>query len=107
MSDERPLEKHTVEELREMAHSIKGIEGIGTMKKAELINAITAVKDIPLVSVKEKSVQNISDIKKSIKILKQEMVNLDKGSNKIMAGQIRKKIGKLKKKTRKMAGQLS
>jgi hypothetical protein len=107
MSDEKPLEEHTVKELREMAHSIKGIGGISTMKKAELINAITAAKDVPLAPVKEKSAQTISDIKQNIKMLKQEMVNLYKGSNKIMAGQIRKKIGKLKKKTRKMAGQLS
>jgi len=107
MSDEKHLEKHTVKELREMAHSITGIKGISTMKKAELISAINAARDIPLIPVREKSTQSISDIKKNIKTLKQEMINLYKGGNKIMAGQIRKKIGKLKKRTRKMAGQLS
>ena len=39
---EKPLEKMTAKELREMALGLPGIEGVHAMKKEELITAIRA-----------------------------------------------------------------
>jgi len=107
MTEEKPLEKHTVKELKEMARAIEGIHGVSAMKKEELIDAIKAAKGVPLKTVRKKSVANIIDVKKKIKLLKQEVADIREKGDKIVARKIRKKIGKLKKRTRKMAGQLS
>ncbi len=107
MTEEKPLEKQTVKELREMARDIEGIHGVSAMKKDELIDAIKTAKGIPLKTVRKESVANITDVKKQIKLLKQEIADIREKGDKIAARQIRKKIGKLKKRTKKMAGQLS
>lgn len=107
MTEEKPLEKQTVKELREVARTIEGIHGVSAMKKDELIDAIKAAKGIPLKIVRKESVASIIDVKKNIRLLKQEMADIREKGDKIVARQIRKKIGKLKKRTRKMAGQIS
>jgi len=44
---EKPLEKMTAKELREMALGLQGIHGVHAMKKEELIIAIRAPKALP------------------------------------------------------------
>ena len=44
---EKPLEKMTVKDLREMAKEMPEIVGVHGMKKDELISAIKKVKGIP------------------------------------------------------------
>ena len=107
MTEEKLLEKHTVKELKEVARVIEGIHGVSAMKKDELIDAIQTAKDSPLKTVRKESVANMIDVKKNIRLLKQEMADIREKGDKIVARQIRKKIGKLKKRTRKMAGQIS
>jgi hypothetical protein len=102
MTEEKPLEKHTVKELKEIARGIEGIHGVSAMKKEELIDAIRAAKGIPLKAVREKSVTGLIDVKRNIKLLKQEMADIREKGDRIVARQIRKKIGKLKKRTRGM-----
>ncbi|MGD8900434.1 MAG: Rho termination factor N-terminal domain-containing protein, partial [Desulfobacterales bacterium] len=63
---EKPLEKMTVKELREIAKDIPGITGVHAMKKEELINGIKearGIKDEPL----KKAVGSLRELKLKIK----------------------------------------
>ena len=74
---EKPLEKMTAKELREMAMGLPGVHGVHAMKKEELITAIRAAKGITepepkkekrLVSKKEKVVLTSAELKKKVKV---------------------------------------
>jgi hypothetical protein len=76
---EKPLEKLTAKELREMALGIPGIHGVHAMKKEELITAIRAAKGIAepehkkekhAVVKKEKVVLSIAELKQKAKELR-------------------------------------
>ena len=66
---EKPLEKMTVTDLREMAKDMPGIVGVHGMKKDELIAAIKEVKGIKDEPVK-KTDASVAEIKKKIKAVK-------------------------------------
>jgi hypothetical protein len=53
---EKPLEKYTAKELREMALGLPGVHGVHAMKKEELIAAIRKAKGLPDEEKKEKKV---------------------------------------------------
>lgn len=97
MENEKPLEKRTVKELREMALEMEGIVGVSAMKKEELINAIKKVKDIPIKKVREKPVEGIPELKGRIKELKSKMGDTSQ------INFLRKRISRLKKRTRRLA----
>ena len=48
MAEEKPLEKMTVKELRDVAHGIEGLEGVSAMKKEALLIAIKEARGIPI-----------------------------------------------------------
>ena len=66
---EKPLEKMTVTDLREIAKEIPDIVGVHGMKKVELIAAIKKSKGIRDEPVK-KSDASLGEIKKKIKAIK-------------------------------------
>ncbi len=109
---EKPLEKMTAKELREMAMGLPGVHGVHAMKKEELITAIRAAKGITepeprkekvLVAKKEKIVLTIAELKQKVKELRTKREELVQQRNWKMAEVLRKRISRLKKKTRRAA----
>ncbi len=109
---EKPLEKMTAKELREMALGLEGIQGVHAMKKEELITAIRAAKGIPepepkkekrIVAKKEKVVLTVAQLKQKVKELRAKREEVLQEKNVKMAEILRKRISRLKKKTRRAA----
>ena len=109
---EKPLEKMTAKELREMALGLPGIHGVHAMKKEELIIAIRAAKGIPepepkeekkIVAKKEKVVLTVAELKQKVKELRAKREELLQQRNLRMGEILRKRISRLKKKTRRTA----
>ena len=98
----KPLGKMTVKELREMAKRMPSITGVHGMKKEELIVAIQDVKGIKPPPVK-KAVANIAVLKKKIRALKVERQAALQAKDKKMATIYKRRISRLKKKTRRAA----
>ena len=99
---EKPLEKMTVKELREMAKDIPGIAGVHAMKKEELLVQIKAAKGIVDEPVK-KADASVSELKQKIKALKVERQAALEAKDKKKASIFRRRISRLKKKTRRVA----
>jgi hypothetical protein len=109
---EKPLEKMTATELREMALGLSGIHGVHAMKKEELITAIRAAKGITepepkkerkTFAKKEKVVFTVAQLKQKAKELRAKREELLRQRNLEMAEILRKRISRLKKKTRRAA----
>ena len=98
----KPLGKMTVKELREMAKEIPGISGVHGMKKEELIVAIQDAKGIKPPPVK-KADATIAVLKKKIKALKVERQAALQAKDRKMATIYKRRISRLKKKTRRAA----
>ena len=106
---EKPLDKMTVTELREIAKEMPGIAGVHGMKKPELLAAIKEVKGIVDEPRKKsgppqkKALVAKADLKAMIRDLKaKRRLALDE-SDKQMAGRYRRRISRLKKKSRQAA----
>lgn len=99
---EKPLEKMTVKDLREMAKEIPEIVGVHGMKKDELITAIKATKGIKEEPVK-KADASVSELKQKIRALKAERSAALEAKDKKMATIYKRRISRLKKKTRRVA----
>jgi hypothetical protein len=115
---EKPLEKMTVKALREMAKEIPEITGVHGMKKEELIVAINEVRGVKEETVKEETVKadksikgkpvkkagtTRGEIKKQIKALKAQRQAALGSQDKKMATVYKRRISRLKKKSRKAA----
>ncbi len=99
---DRPLEKMTATELRELGLTIPELTGVHGMNKAELISAIKKARGIE----EETAVkgQNVRELKGKIKAFKQEKIRLrDEGADRKIINQLRRRISHLKKKTRRAA----
>ena len=109
---EKPLDKMTAKELREMALGLPGIHGVHAMKKEELIVAIRAAKGISEPEVKkekrvfakkEKIIFTVAQLKQKVKELRVKREEFLQQRNLKMAEILRKRISRLKKKTRRVA----
>jgi hypothetical protein len=109
---EKPLEKMTAKELREMALGLSGIDGVHAMKKEELLVAIRAAKGIAepgpkrekhAVARKEKVVLTHSQLKQKVRELRAKREEILQQQNWKMAGILRKRIRRFKKMTRRAA----
>ena len=109
---EKPLEKMTAKELREIALGLGGIHGVHAMKKEELIIAIRAAKGIAepepkkekkVFVKKEKVVLTVAQLKQKVKELRVKRGELLQQKNLKMAEILRKRISRLKKQTRRAA----
>jgi len=108
-NSEKPLDKMTVKELREIAKEIPEITGAHGMIKADLLDAIKKAQGIeekpkekPKVKSK-KSDRSVKSLKKDIKALRKQQTQAVDTDDKKMAAIYRRKISRLKKKTRKAA----
>jgi hypothetical protein len=99
---QKPLEKMTVKELREMAKDIPQIVGVHGMKKEELIVEIKKAKGITDEPVK-KADATVAQLKQKIKALKIERQAALEAKDKKKATIFRRRISRLKKKTRQAA----
>jgi hypothetical protein len=99
---EKPLDKMTAKELRELGKQIPEITGVHGMNKAELITAIKKARGIEE-DAKTTSDASVREIKKKIKSIKVDRENALNNNDKKMADIYRRRITKLKKKTRRAA----
>ena len=98
---EKPLEKMTATELRDVAKDISEITGASGMNKSELISAIKKSRGIEEAPTKKGG--SAREIKEKIKALKLARQKAVESEDEKMAAIYRKKIIRLKKKTRRMA----
>jgi len=109
---EKSLDKLTAKELREMALGMPDIHGVHAMKKEELITAIRAARGITepevkkekrVFSKKEKIVLTAAQLKEKVKALRTKREESLKQKNYKMAEILRRRIRRMKKKTRRAA----
>lgn len=100
---EKPLEKMTATELRDMAINLPEITGASGMNKTELIKAIKKVKGIEDTGRKKQADVSVRQIKEKIRDLKKRRQSCLEQDDKKMADIYRRKISRLKKKTRRVA----
>ena len=101
---EKPLEKMTATELRKYALDLEEITGVHGMNKEELLAAIKAAKGIKDEGKKAVKTVNVRDLKLKIKELRtQKQEALEAGQAKGAINTLRRRINRLKKRTRKAA----
>lgn len=100
---EKPLDKMTAKELRELALTIDGIVGVHSMNKPELLSAIKEARGIEDDRSKKGDVGAIREIKKKIKELRKDGLAAREAGDAKKAAIARKRISRFKKKTRQLA----
>ena len=109
---EKPLEKMTAKELREMAMEMPGIHGVHAMKKEELMVAIRKAKGITepepkkeklVVAKKEKVILTVAQLKQKVKALRLKKEEALQQGNWKLVKILTKRISRSKKKTRRAA----
>ena len=107
---EKPLEKMTAPELKEVAKEIPGLTGVHAMKKADLLSAINEYygieEEVPAKGKKKKVEKRVA----SVKELKAKIIQLREKKKEAQATKdgknveiLRRRINRLKKQTRKVA----
>jgi len=99
---QKPLDKMTVKELREAAKEMPEITGVHGMNKSELLDAVKKAKGIVETPTKKKD-QSVKDIKNKIRAFKARRKAALEAKDKKMATIYRRRISRLKKKTRRAA----
>lgn len=99
---EKPLEKMTATELREMAKDLPDITGAHGMNKPELVAAIKKAKGIEDKKPR-KSRGSIREIKKKIRFLRSKQEKAAQTKDKEKAAIFRRRISRLKKISRRVA----
>ena len=98
----KPLDKMTVKELKEVALELPEITGVHGMVKAELLAAVKKAMGIEDEPVKKTS-RTVREVKNKIRELKvMQAAALEKKDSKT-AAICRRRISRLKKKTRRVA----
>jgi hypothetical protein len=98
---EKPLDKMTVKELREIAHAITDLKGIHGMNKQDLLDAVKAHRGIKEEKPK-KPTRSLRQIKQQIRELKALKSEAAAEKDRKKSGILRRQISRLKKKTRKV-----
>jgi len=99
---EKPLDKMTAKELRELALATGDIVGVHAMNKAELIAAIKEVRGIVDEKGKKKTI-DVRELKVKMKQIKDKRQKAIEDGNSKLADAFRRRISNLKKKTRRAA----
>jgi len=97
---EKPLDKMTVKELRDLAKESTNLTGVYGMNKPELITEIKKARGI-VEEVSGKTNSTVREIKKKMRELKVVQAAAVSEDNLRMARIVKKKINRLKKQTRK------
>jgi hypothetical protein len=99
---EKPLEKMTVKELKEVALAIPEITGVHGMNKQDLISAIKKARGVEE-SPKKRSSRTTREIKQKIVAFKAQRKAALEANDARMATIYKRRISRLKKKSRKIA----
>lgn len=99
---EKPLDKMTTKELKEIAKEISEITGMHGMNKQELLTAIKKSRGIEE-KQRKKAGASIKALKQKINILKGSRAKALESQDKKTATVCRRRIARLKKKTRRAA----
>jgi len=99
---EKPLDRMTAKELRGVALKIPEITGVHGMNKAELLAAIKKAQGIVDEKARKSDV-SVRQIKEKIRGLKALKANAHEDKNKAKAKILKRRISRLKKKTRRAA----
>lgn len=99
---EKPLEKMTATELRELAKEIPEIVGAHGLNKSELIDAVKKARGI-VDDKPKKASRSVRQLKKKIKELRGQYEAALAAKDKEVAPILRRRINRLKKKTRRAA----
>lgn len=97
---EKPLEKMTAKELRELGLTLEGIVGVHGMNKNELIDAIREAKGITVEKTQVKAV-DVRVLKAKVAELKTKKLQAKEAGNVKMVESLRRRISNIKKKTRR------
>ena len=106
---EKPLDKMTAKELREIAIEIPGVTGVHAMKKEQLLEIIKEAKGIkdeePVKKKKKAPKKEVEkkELKTKIVSLKKEKEEAYTARDKKKVDILRRRINRLKKRTRKVA----
>lgn len=107
---EKPLDKMTAPELREIAKEIPGVTGVHAMKKADLLVIIKEARGIedkkPAKKRKKKAdkpTASVTDLKEKILQLRKEKEAAREGKDRHKVDILRRRIKRLKRQTRKVA----
>ena len=98
---EKPLDKMTTKELKEIALTIQGVSGVHGMNKNELISTIKEARGI----VEEKTAKDsdVRELKKLIVAVKEKKAAAIDEGDKAKIDILRRKLSRLKKKSRNAA----
>ena len=99
---EKPLEKMTATELRDLAKDIPEITGAHGMNKAELVAAVKQARGIED-SPRRKSRGSVREIKAQIQKFKKDRAAALEAKDTRLAMICKRRISRLKKKTRRAA----
>ena len=107
VEEEKPLDKMTVKDLREIAKVIPGVTGVTAMKKDELLSLIKEdrgiVDDEPADKKKEaKAGLTVKDLKEKAARLREAKRSAQEEKDKVKVQILRRRINRLKKLTRKV-----
>lgn len=102
VTKEKPLDKMTAKELREIGKEIPDIVGVHGMNKAELIRVIKAARGIAEDTGKAKD-NSVRGIKTQIKTLRVKREAALEAEDTKKAAILRRRIIRMKKKTRRAA----
>jgi hypothetical protein len=98
----KPLDRMTAKELREVALGLEGIVGVHAMNKSELLAAVKKAKGIKDEKKRQTSV-DVRTIKVKIRELRSQKEALKEAGDKKKMKILRRRINRLKKKTRRAA----
>ena len=109
-AEEKPLDRMTAKELREIAREIPGVTGVTAMKKEKLLEVIKKAKGIKeeaAVKTRAKKASadgvGIAELKQKIALLKQKKEEIRAARDRKKLDILRRRINRLKKRTRKAA----
>ncbi|MDZ7832325.1 MAG: Rho termination factor N-terminal domain-containing protein [Desulfobacterales bacterium] len=100
---EKPLEKMTATELRAIAIDMPEITGASGMNKTELVKAIKKVRGVEDSAKKKDAKVSVRQLKEKIRDLKKKRAESLESDDKKWADIYRRRISRLKKKTRQVA----
>jgi len=100
---EKPLEKMTATELRQVALGIPNLSGVHAMKKEELLKAIREARGIKEEDQVKAKAAVVLELKKKIALLKKEKKEARAGKDRVKVNVLRRRINRLKKRTKKSA----
>ena len=100
--EEKPLDRMTAKELREVALGLEGIVGVHAMNKSELLAAVKKAKGI-VDDKKRQTSGDVRTIKGKIRELRSQKEAMKEAGDKKKMKILRRRINRLKKKTRRVA----